>query len=935
MKKAILIILGIVVVLLGAAMILPVIYKDEIKAKVDKEIVKRVDAKVYYQDFDVSIFRHFPNITATLDRFGVAGRGVFRGDTLISANSFEVTVNIMSVIGGDKIKIKALDLENPRIKVKVLKDGKANYDIYIPDTTEVSPSVDTTKSEFALQVDQWSIKNGYVVYDDRTLPLYAKIINLNHTGSGDINQDIYDLATRTTIDSLTVAYDGTEYLHKKRLEADMTLNMNMPQSKYTFKENTVKLNDFAFGFDGYVALPDTVNTNLDLTFKAKENTFKSLLSLVPGVYTKDFKDLTAEGNVAFDGFAKGTYNDKQMPGFGLNVQVKEGQMKYTDLPTAVKNINVDMKVNNPDGNLENTVVDIKKFHADFGKNPVDGRVWLKGLTNYDIDANILARLNLGELTQMFPMEGLTLKGLYNLDLKAKGVYSDSLKKMPAVNAVMSLANGYVKSKDFPAPIEQLNFNATVNNATGQMADTKINVSNFRMLLEGEPLTANAYIENLDNYTWDLNAKGGIDLTKLTKIYPLEGMTLTGRVQGNIETKGKMSDVEAERYDQLPTSGAVQISNLTYTSTDLPQGMKISKASMNFTPQQINITSFDGSLGKSDVSVTGSLTNYIKYIFRENETIRGNMSFRSQQFDVNEWMTDDPNAPKTTEEEPLSVIEVPKTIDFTLVSSINKVLYDNMTLDNLNGTIIVRDGAVRMEKLNFNSLGGNFIANGVYDSKDIAKPSFDFDLNIAGVAVQEAYKTFNTVKALMPMAQYIQGDFSTDFKIGGRLGQDMMPLYPTLTGGGIIKLAQAIIKDAPVLTSLASVTRLKDLTPAQLRDIILKAEVKDGRIYFQPFDVQVSNYKMNVGGSNGIDGSLDYKVKMDIPAGVIGAQVNNALASLTGKAVQNAETITLNLNVGGTATNPKIGLAGSSTSGSIAETAKEAVKERVTAEVARA
>jgi hypothetical protein len=62
-----------------------------------------------------------------------------------------------------------------------------------------------------------------------------------------------------------------------------------------------------------VALPDTTNTNMDLTFKAKENTFKSLLSLVPGVYTTQFDDLKADGNVAFDGFAKGTYNASRCP----------------------------------------------------------------------------------------------------------------------------------------------------------------------------------------------------------------------------------------------------------------------------------------------------------------------------------------------------------------------------------------------------------------------------------------------------------------------------------------------------------------------------------------------------------------------------------------------------------------------------------------------
>lgn len=935
MKKVILIILGIFIVLLGTAFILPVIYKDEIKAKIDQEIAKKVDANVYFDadDFSVSLFRHFPNITASMKNFGVVGKGEFKRDTLAAIKSFEVTVNIMSVIKGDKIGVKALDLDEPRIHAKVLKNGKANWDIYIPAPEDSAAVVDTVNSEFAFGIDSWSITNGYMVYDDRSMPMYARVVDMNHSGSGDFTQDLFDMQTLTDIKALTVVYDGTEYLRNKKLNADMTLSMNLPESKYTFKDNTVQVNDFAFGFNGYVAMPDT-NINMDITYKAKENTFKSLLSLVPGIYTESFKDVKTEGNIAFDGYAKGTYNAVQMPAFGVNMQVRDAMMKYPDLPTAVTNINVDMKVDNKDGVIDNTIIDIKKFHADFGKNPVDGRVLVKGLTNYDVDADVQAKLNLAELTQMFPIDGISLKGLYNLNLKAKGIYSEAKKTMPAIDANMSLQNGYVKSKDFPAPLEQVRFTSTVKNESGQMADTKVWVKDFNMILENEPLYANAYIENFDDYTYDVQLKGTADLTKMTKIYPLEGMTLTGKVKADISTKGKMSDVEAERYDKLPTSGTMELDKFTYNSTDMPQGVKVDHAAMSFTPQYINLTDFRGFLGKSDVSMTGTLSNYIAYLFKENQTIKGNLNFTSNQFDVNEWMTEDPNAP-ATEEESLTVVEVPKTIDFTLVSTLGKVLYDNMTMTDMAGTIVVKDGTVRMDKLGFNSLGGKFVTSGIYDTKDIKNPTFNFDLIIADVAVSEAYKSFNTVQALMPLAKNIQGNFSTDFKIAGGLGQDMMPLYNTLTGGGLIKLISAVVKDAPILSNLSSFTKLKDLETIQLKDVIMQAEVKEGRIHFKPFDVAAGPYKMNIAGSNGIDGTLDYKVKMDIPAGQLGNTVNTALASLTGKPVVNAETIKLDLNIAGTHTQPKIGLAGSSTAGSIKETVTEAVKDKVNTEVDKA
>ncbi len=69
-----------------------------------------------------------------------------------------------------------------------------------------------------------------------------------------------------------------------------------------------------------------------------------------------------------------------------------------------------------------------------------------------------------------------------------------------------------------------------------MAETLIDVPNFSMMLEGERFDASMTLRNLDDYTWDVKAKGGVDLEKMTKIFPLEGMTVAGKVKANIETK---------------------------------------------------------------------------------------------------------------------------------------------------------------------------------------------------------------------------------------------------------------------------------------------------------------------------------------------------------------------------------------------------------------
>ncbi len=935
MKKLFIIIGIIFVIFLGAAFALPLIFKDDILAAVDKAIDNSVNAEVYYDPgkFDLTLFKNFPNVTVSMGDFGVVGVEEFAGDTLADIQSFDLIVNLKSVIFDEQPRISGIHLDQPRIYVKVLENGKANYDIAKP-SEEETVAEDTTTSNVSIGIDEWKITDGRIVYDDRTLPFYMELDEMNHTGSGDFTLDVFDMKTETNIERAILSYDGVAYVSGQSFDADIDMNMDLENFKFTFSENTVKLNDFALGFDGFLAMPSE-DIDMDITFAAKDNSFKSLLSLVPATYQEGYEGIETEGDFDFHGFVKGTYNDETMPAFNVVLNTENAMFHYPDLPTAVKNISIDLLVDNKDGNIDNTVVNLKKMHADFGNNPIDARLLLEGLDEYKIDTEVTARLNLGELSTMFPMEGTEMKGIFNLALKANGVYDSVANRIPTIDMDMRLQDGFVKSAEYPLPLDQIRFASSVKNTSGNMAETVIEVNDFHMLLDEEELTADLVLQNLDDYTWDLNMKGGIDLEKLTQVYPMEDMTLAGVIRANIETKGKMSDVEAERYAQLPTSGTVSVQNFSYTAPDFPQGFKISDANATFNPDKIELNNFDGAAGSSDLHMDGFIANYISYLFKENETIRGELNFKSGRFDANEWMTEEESAPvaeaDTASEVPMEVVEVPKDIDFVLRSSISEVLYDNLTLQNLRGNIIVRDGVVRMDGVNFNSLGGSFAMDGAYDTRDMSAPAFNFDFGIDGLEFKQAYTAFNTVQKLAPIAEKMEGEFSTDMNLKGLLASDMSPVLNTLTGNGILEIADAALTESKLIAGITSVTKLSDTDQMTLKDTEVQFEIEDGRVFVEPFDVNFGNIKTVIAGSNGIDGSLDYLLKMNVPAGAVGSAVNQAIAKLTGANGNVSSNLLINLKVGGNYDDPKVTLAGAEAGESTTGQAKQAVAAKIEAE----
>ncbi len=921
MIKKVLIGLAILFVLLIAtAIAIPFFFKDDIKKAIDKEIATAINADVLFDvdNFDLTLFRNFPNATAEIKSLGVFNRAPFEGTPLFVIERLDIEVNLKELIFGSELRLKGITLVRPQINVKVLEDGRANWDITYPtvDTVQVE---EEQAGSFSFGIDHWEIIDGDVVYDDKSIPFLLSLKGLNHTGSGDFNEKAFDLNTNTSADTLTVVYDGVEYISNKRLAADMVLGISEDYSLFTFKENIAKLNDFGLGFNGWFKMNEA-SYDMDITYETQQSTFKSLLSLVPGMYTSEFGEIETDGNLSFAGFVKGSYSESQMPAFNLLADVEKGMFKYPDLPTAISNIDMNLLIDNKDGIIENTVVDLKRLHLDFGGNPVEAKMLIENLRDYRMDANVKAKLNLAELSQMFPMEGLEMKGSFSLDATAQGVYDSIKKVIPKVNMAMSLSNGYIKSADLPLPLEDLHFSSTIVNESGRMAETSINVNDLSMLMDGEKFVADMHIQNLDDYTWDVKANGGIDLEKMTKIFPIEGMSLAGKVMANIQTKGKMSDLDAGRYDRLPTSGTATLTNFKYSASDLPYAVSISSAEAAFDPKKIDLKNTEGTIGKSDFKLSGSVSNYIAYIFQDNQTIEGNMKFESNLLDLNEFMTES-EAPATSEsEEAYGVVPVPENIDFILHSNIKTIKMMDYTITNAAGDVVVKDGIANLRGLNFNMLGGKFQMTGTYNTKDIAHPRYDMDLKIENLAIQQAATSFSIVKTYAPIAGLVTGDFNTDFKISGELLPTMMPNLATVNGGGLVKVAQAALTQSKLVSGVTSLTKLDNSDQVTLTDVLMSTSIDNGRLSVKPFDVKFGDYATNISGSTGLDGSINYQLKMKVPAGKMGSQAQSLLNQYTGTNNSTSE-IEIPLGLGGTYDNPTFKL--------MMQEQKQQVKDAVT------
>ena len=256
---------------------------------------------------------------------------------------------------------------------------------------------------------------------------------------------------------------------------------------------------------------------------------------------------------------------------------------------------------------------------------------------------------------------------------------------------------------------------------------------------------------------------------------------------------------------------------------------------------------------------GEIRNYLAYALQEEATLVGVFDFQSDHVNVDEWMvaeeeetTEEVNEETQGETEvdttAVEVARIPTNIDFVLTSSIEQLVYDNLSIDNFAGQVIVRDGALRLNQVNFKLLDGYFEMNGAYESVPI-EPLYDFDLAIKELSIPKAFASLEMVKKLAPFAEKMTGDFSTDFQIDGSLLQDMSPNYETMHGYGLLNVANAALQEVKLLNTVSGFTggnllKGKD-EKVTLKDVLMQTEIKEGRVFVKPFDLGIAGYKASI------------------------------------------------------------------------------------------
>lgn len=596
------IILLVIIILLAVT---PFIFKGKLESLLKETINDNVNAQVEWESLNLSLLSGFPNATLELNNFSVINNAPFKGDTLASGKQLEIELGVMQLFKNTEenpIKIDAISLDGVFINVLVNKEGIANYDIAIEDTSETSESKEAEEESapFSLDLNHYTITDSKIDYRDFTSNMFLHIKDFNHKGSGDFSAVTSELDTETSA-TISFEFDKVNYFDGTKLKLDAVLAMDLENQKFTFKENKAYINDLLLHFDGFVQ-PIDEGTTIDLTFETPDSDFKNFLALIPSTYRSNLDGVETVGDFRVSGVVKGQSTDTTIPKLDISMISNNASFKYPDLPKQMKNINIDVQIKNDTGIVENTYVEINKFSFKIDEDAFSTNGTLRNLTgNMLVNLALKGSLNLNNLEKTYPLE---------LDSPLQGKFVADMSTSFDMNAVEKHQYQNIKSSgsaslsDFQYKGEALPNAIAISTANVTFNPSTISLTAFEAKSGQTDINASGTIENLIPFVMSKeDLKGRFNIA--SKVFDMNDFSTTTETssEGTAETTKSNEEAAIKIPDFLDAELNFSADKVIYDNLELSN----TKGTLAIANEQAELRDLSSGIFGGDAGISGNVS----------------------------------------------------------------------------------------------------------------------------------------------------------------------------------------------------------------------------------------------------------------------------------------------------------------------------------------
>ena len=882
------ILLGILLFTLAAMLLIPGVFHGLISSTLRDYARQYLTSELHFKDSRLSFFRHFPALTLSLDSVSLAGSPPFPDSELLRAREVSLSLNPWPLLFSKRVEIDGIYLASGDVRILVDATGNPNYNVYRDTDTTATES----SSETLVDIDHIRITDTRLTYSDILRGLQFRTRGLNYRGSGSFHGDRIQIGSALDVDSADVEIEGIPYLEGKSLNAQVALAYDSQTLLLDFGRNSLSINDLDLEFQGQVrANPDA--TEYDLQVELHDGKLSDVISALPPEYVAWNKQLTTSGRVDASvhlvrSLLTGADTARVEDQVDFTVNLHDGRIQHRSVPLPVEHMRLVAAGSVAPQGLR---LDLDTLNFDIGGEFSRANLHLAGRQDsLEIQALLNANLNLGTLSESLKLPNLAFRGRFRGDLVSGGTYQPKADRFPRSQGALTLSDGYVKTS-FPEPFKDIQLDMRLQNGDGTLSGTSLDFGRLSFNFVDNPFEMTASFDNFKTPRIDLKAKGSMDLTSLSEIYPFPGFSADGFVRLDASIKGGLvrakAEGETDHWEFQEQSGTLFLEGNTINSKYLPRPLKIISGDFTFQLGRLDFRNFLLLYDTNYSEINGYFKNYLPYLLLPDGILAGEFTFASKRIDVDKLLPTHapapPGSPDTlavavadtanVREQVAGVIQVPPRINFQLTMAVDTLRYFDLEVHEVSGELTIAEAGLLLKKGGFQLVGGQAALEGYYNPVRADEALFSFRIRAENLDIQRAYNEIELFRNLVPAAEKAHGLVGFDYELSGVLDGKMYPVLPSLEGSGTVNARDIAFKGYRLFGTVSRQTSIGALNDPKLKEIAFKSTIDSNLIDIERFKFKVPPFRLRMEGQTSLDGKLNLQMRVGLPPfGIIGIPV---------------------------------------------------------------
>lgn len=451
------------------------------------------------------------------------------------------------------------------------------------------------------------------------------------------------------------------------------------------------------------------------------------------------------------------------------------------------------------------------------------------------------------------------KGEFYFSSTIKGRLNEN--ESPAINAKFGISNGKIIQKANDITLENISFSAIYSNGNIKNSTSAyLSVSDFKSKLNDGNINGSIKIRNFEKPNIELAAVLNINLSDLNKFLKLDTVkSVRGRIISDFKYSGAINSFEKFTVNDFlssKSSGSIKIENAALEIKDQNASYTNINGSFRFDNNDLITENLSGRVSDNDFSFKGSFSNFLPYLFTQNQRLKIEAEFNSPSIDLDRLLQFRTSGKDTTYKLTLS-----DAIDFKLKLNVGKFRFRKFYASNITGNIIMKNKQLVANNIVLWSMDGKVKLDGLIDGANKDKLIISCDATASMVDIQKMFNHFENFGQKSITESNIKGIVNANIQFASVWSNTFKVDPATIYVKTDICIEKGELLNYELLKGLSEYIKGRDLSRVKFATLKNSIEIKNKIITIPSMDIKSDAIDFHLNGTHTFDNYIEYHLNL--------------------------------------------------------------------------